>query len=103
VTFVLVQCGAHEAAVVQGLRRCLPAGTFVGRGEGGEITVVVRDTDAATTTEALEGCLPGCGPDVRAGVAEAPTHASTADELYMAADAALADAVDRGEPVVAAR
>jgi PleD family two-component response regulator len=40
---------------------------------------------------------------VRAGVAEAPTHASTADELYMAADAALADAVDRGEPVVAAR
>jgi CheY-like chemotaxis protein len=38
-----------------------------------------------------------------AGVAGCPEHATTGDELYMAADAALADAVESGQPVATAR
>ena len=38
----------------------------------------------------------------RSGVAAYPEHAAGADELYMAADAALADAVDRGNPFAVA-
>jgi CheY-like chemotaxis protein len=103
VCFALVRAGASKAAVVDALRRSLPAGTVVGRSEGGEIPVIVPGADAAAATAALEDCLPACGSDVRAGVAEAPTHATTADELYMAADTALAEAVEHGQPVVAAR
>lgn len=43
------------------------------------------------------------GVDVRAGLAASPHHAATGDELYMAADTALAEAVDSGEPVIVAR
>jgi DNA-binding response OmpR family regulator len=103
VSFALVHAGANEAVVVQGLERCLPQGSVVGRCEDGEIPVIVPGADAPTTAAALEACLPGCGPDVHAGVAEAPANAVTADELYMAADTALAEAVERGEAVVAAR
>ncbi|MEY2476092.1 MAG: two-component system, OmpR family, alkaline phosphatase synthesis response regulator PhoP [Actinomycetota bacterium] len=103
VSFALVHAGSNEAVVVRGLERCLPQGSVVGRCEDGEIPVIVPGTDAPTTAAALEACLPDCGPDVHAGVAEAPANAVTADELYMAADAALAEAVERGEAVVAAR
>ena len=39
----------------------------------------------------------------RAGVAATPEHAATGDELYMAADVALAEAVESGSGVVEAR
>lgn len=54
----------------------------------------------------LELTLPaGRSMSVRcaAGVAAAPEHAGTGDELYMAADAALADAVDTGLLLTVAR
>jgi GGDEF domain-containing protein len=38
-----------------------------------------------------------------AGVAGSPEHATTGDELYMAADAALAEAVETGRPLATAR
>ena len=41
--------------------------------------------------------------EVRAGVAGAPDHASTGEELYMAADIALADALDTGSATATAR
>ena len=102
-SFALVHVGTREAAVIEGLRRCLPEGSVLGRSVDGEIPVVVPGVGAAATAAALAACLPDCGPDVHAGVAEAPASATTADELYMAADAALAEAVEHGHPVVGAR
>ena len=102
-SFVLVRAGANEVVVIDELRRALPAGSVVGRSEEGEIPVIVPGVDAGAMASVLESCLPDCGPDVRAGVAAAPAHASTADELYMAAGAALVDAVEHGQPVVTAR
>jgi DNA-binding response OmpR family regulator len=101
-SFVLVHYGAHEAAVLQAVRD-LPLDTVLGRGEDDEIAVILPGASAGETTAELTRSLAACGADVRAGVAAAPTHASTADELYMAADAALADAVETGQTVVAAR
>ena len=102
-SFALVQAGPREGAVVEALRRCLPGDAVLGHSEDGEIPVIVPGVGAAATAATLAACLPECGPDVRAGVAEAPASASTADELYMAADAALAEAVEHGHPVVGAR
>ena len=102
-SFALVQAGDREASVIEGLRRCLPDDTVIGASVDGEIPVIVPGVGVAAIAAALATCLPECGPAVRAGVAEAPASASTADELYMAADAALAEAVEHGHPVVGAR
>jgi CheY-like chemotaxis protein len=102
VSFALVRAAGTEAAVVQAVRDFLPD-AVVGRGEPDEIAVIVTGLDAEAATATLARHLPGCGPDVRAGVAAAPTHAATADQLYMAADAALAEAIERAQAVVAAR
>jgi CheY-like chemotaxis protein len=85
VSFALVRAGAGEVAVIRELEARLPLGAVIGRSEEGEIPVIVPGDDAATLGSTLAACLPDCGPDVRAGVAEAPAHAATADELYMAA------------------
>jgi CheY-like chemotaxis protein len=103
VSFALVRAGTAELAVVHELEARLPLGAVIGRSEDGEIPVTVPGNEAAPLGSTLAACLPGCGADVRAGVAEAPAHAATADELYMAADAALAEAVEHGHPVVVAR
>ena len=103
VSFALVRAGANEPALVSRLRTCLPEGSVVGESRDGEIPVTVPGTDAATIAGVLQTCVAAGGSGAAAGVAEAPLHASTADELYMAADAALAEAVERGLPVVAAR
>ena len=103
VSFALVRAGSAVVDVGRVLRDELPDDTVFGQGEGDEIAVIVPGTDARATTRLLAAALPRCGADVRAGVAEAPAHASTVDELYMAADAALAEAVEGDYPVVAAR
>jgi DNA-binding response OmpR family regulator len=101
-SFALVRVGSEGAAVTRALRE-LPLDTVLGRGEDDEIAVILPGAGASEATNALVRGLAECGADVRAGVAASPTHASTADELYMAADAALADAVDTGQTVVSAR
>jgi DNA-binding response OmpR family regulator len=103
VSFALVHAGTAETAVVWELETRLPVGAVIGRSEEGEIPVIVPGHAAGTLGSTLASCLPGCGADVRAGVAECPANAATADELYMAADAALAEAVEHGHPVVVAR
>jgi hypothetical protein len=64
---------------------------------------VDRLQDAARAIELVR--LPG-GAEVAVrlavGVAAFPEHAADADGLYMAADAALQDAVDRGQPFAVA-
>jgi DNA-binding response OmpR family regulator len=102
-SFALVEAGPQEADVLRAIRAELPADIVIGWGEGREIAVISPGTDAAEASAALGRCLPPSGADVRAGVAESPTHAATADELYMAADAALAEAVETGEHVAVAR
>jgi CheY-like chemotaxis protein len=80
-----------------------------------ELAVLFRGEDAKGAQIRLTAAL-GDGPiDVAlpagrnvsvewaAGVAGCPEHAGTGDELYMAADAALADAVDSGQSVATAR
>jgi DNA-binding response OmpR family regulator len=102
VSFALVRAGDRQQAVLHAVRAGLPD-AFAGHGEPDEIVVIVPGSDAPATTGCLARSLASCGAGVRAGVAAAPAHASTPDELYMAADAALAEAVERGESVVAAR
>lgn len=102
VSFAVVRAGDRQQAVLHAVRAGLPD-AFAGHGESDEIVVIVPGSDAPATIETLARSLASCGADVRAGVAAAPAHASTPDELYMAADAALAEAVERGEPVVAAK
>jgi CheY-like chemotaxis protein len=80
-----------------------------------ELAVLFPTDDAASAHAHLEAAL---GPtpltidlpagrrvsvDWAGGVAGCPEHASTGDELYMAADAALADAFESGQPVATAR
>ena len=62
--------------------------------------------DAALGASAVEIDLPAgrrVSVEWAAGVAGCPEHATTGDELYMAADAALAEAVESGQPVTTAR
>ncbi|MEY2568857.1 MAG: hypothetical protein QOE35_3386 [Actinomycetota bacterium] len=101
-SFVLVRVGASEAAVLETLRDRLPD-AVIGRSGPDEIAVILTGMNAGAAAAALARHLPECGDDVRAGVADAPTHATTPDQLYMAADAALAEAIERAAPVVAAR
>jgi DNA-binding response OmpR family regulator len=61
---------------------------------------------AAIGSEPVELVLPAgrtVSARCTAGVASSPEHATTGDELYMAADAALADAVESDQPVAVAR
>jgi DNA-binding response OmpR family regulator len=88
------------------IRDRLPTEAVLGRTDTNELAVLVSGSDA-TTIEALltaalaatptEMNLPGgatVSVELAAGLACYPRHASSVDELYMAADAALADAVD---------
>jgi DNA-binding response OmpR family regulator len=87
-------------------RRHLPDAAVLGRTDTNELAVLVSGSSAtalepelATALAACPGtvCLPGGATvklEVAAGLASFPEHAGSVDELYMAADAALADAVD---------
>ena len=103
VSFALVTTTGQRDAALQVLRNDLPEEAVFGPGELGEIAVILPGTDAGATAEVLTAALAACGSGARAGVADSPAHASTADQLYMAADAALAEAVEGDRPVVAAR
>ena len=84
------------------LAPALPDGSVLGRTGPDEVAVLLVGADTAVATRILGRAL---GPidGARAGVACAPEHATTTDELYMAADAALADACDSGDAVATAR
>lgn len=87
-------------------RQHLPATTVVGRTDTGELALVVPAMSAKLLKPALTAAMaavpaeigmPGGAMvkvDVVAGLASYPENAESVDELYMAADAALADAVD---------
>jgi diguanylate cyclase (GGDEF)-like protein len=99
--------------LVRRARELLPPDAALGRTRTDELTILLPGCTSAAaidllreTTRTLDVVrLPG-GAQVEirlaAGVAAYPEHAGAADELYMAADAALADAVDRGQPVAVA-
>jgi len=93
--------------LVDTTRAALPAGGALGLTQGDELAVVLPSTGAAKArlllTEAIEPLrsvtLPG-GAEVpvrfAVGLATHPTHGADADAVYMAADAALTEAVDQG-------
>lgn len=99
--------------LVEILRPALPAGAVVGRTDGDELAILVPGSAARQSAEAIERALgavrrdlelPGGGiarPDAVAGVASWPEHAVDAQGLFMAADAALADAMAGTAGVVA--
>ena len=102
VSLVLVRVGAQAA---EGLRAALPTGAVVGCTGPDEIAVLLPGTEAAQASAAVGAALAATTDThrVRAGVAAAPQHASTIDELFMAADAALADACESDRLVATAR
>jgi DNA-binding response OmpR family regulator len=87
-------------------RQHLPAATVVGRTDSGELALVVPGMPAKLLEPALTAALAAVPAEIGmpggamvkvavvAGLASFPEHAESVDELYMAADAALADAVD---------
>ena len=92
--------------IIDAVRAHLPDETIVGRTDTDELALLLSGPrldavesclaaalEAAPTTIQLPG---GAAVDVElaAGLAVFPEHAGSVDELYMAADAALADAVD---------
>ena len=98
-------------ALIDFLRERLPAQTVIGRMDTDELAVVVPGCAPADLGAELDRSLdevraavhvPGAKDvvvDVVAGVAGYPEHAHEPGELFMAADAALADALDSGARV----
>jgi GGDEF domain-containing protein len=83
-------------SVARDVQGALPANAFVANNDGGELGVILPGVNVeaaeATLAEAL-GTVASPAV-VRAGLASCPSHAADRDELYMAADAALAEACD---------
>jgi DNA-binding response OmpR family regulator len=89
----------------------LPEGAVLGRTDSSELAVVVSGPSAAALEPALASALaasprtinlPGGGAvkvELVAGLASFPGQAGSVDELYMAAEAALAQAVDKHLPL----
>ncbi|MEY2423243.1 MAG: hypothetical protein QOI95_3310 [Acidimicrobiaceae bacterium] len=129
VSFALVQLrtlGAiHSAAGAAGVtfvvreliafaRGRLPDGAVLGRTDANELAVLLSGSSAATLEPVLAAALaaspgtvslPGGATvtvELAAGLASFPEHAGSVDELYMAADAALADAIDGGQALAVA-
>jgi PleD family two-component response regulator len=96
--------------LVRRAREALPDDAALGFTSGKELAVVLPGTGAAKArlfvSEVLAGLdriqLPG-GAEVplafAVGLATHPTHGTDADAIYMAADAALADAVEQGAAI----
>ena len=99
--------------LVRQARELLPPDAALGLTRTDELTILLPGCRADSAVDLMRVVassidqvqLPG-GAEVAirlaVGVAAYPEHAGAADELYMAADAALADAVDRGQPVAVA-
>ena len=80
----------------------LPDTAVVVRTGAEEVAVLLPGAATGKAQRALAGAVAALN-GACAGVACAPEHATTTDELYMAADAALADACDSGQPVATAK
>ena len=92
-----------------------PSTATVGRSAGAEFAVVLPGVTPDDASAALADALASATLDVdvptgglvpvslSAGVAGFPAHGKTADEVYMAADVALAEACERDESVALAR
>lgn len=94
-------------------RKLLPDDAAFGLTQRSELAVLLPGDDAAGAERSLRDALAGIGEvslpggavvplRFAGGLAAYPEHARDADELYMAADAALADAVDQDELLVVA-
>jgi PleD family two-component response regulator len=93
------------------MRDRLPASAVLGHMDSDELAALVPGMTPDELRAVLDLALdevraaihvPGSAGaiiDVAAGIAGYPEHAHTPDELFMAADAALADAIDAGERV----
>ena len=98
-------------ALVRSVRSALPDGTVIGLTNTDELAFVFPALDIAGARQALEPVLsevsgtfefPGGASvpvDLACGLAAYPANAIDPDGLFMAADAALADAVDAAELV----
>lgn len=97
--------------VVEQVRALLPDEAVTGLSDANEAAVILPAHDTAGTERVLADAMaavqgqfvfPG-GASVRVrlagGVASYPAHAHSPDELFMAADAALTTAVDRGAAI----
>jgi two-component system, cell cycle response regulator DivK len=120
-TFALIRLAGPAASpvvvheVARRLEPAMPSAQVLGATAADELAVLFPSCGPAEAGSLVVGALgdgrlevelaPGraVGVDVRAGLAASPHHAATGDELYMAADTALAEAVDAAEPVVVAR
>jgi diguanylate cyclase (GGDEF)-like protein len=97
------------------LAKAMPAADVLGSTAPDELAVLfagasamnaVQDLASAIGDEPLSLTLPAGRTitlNLAIGVAASPEHAATGDELYMAADAALASAVESGEVLATAR
>lgn len=100
--------------VAHRLSSALPGGLVARHGDA-ELAVVLPGTGTADAEEALDAAIDACGHevtlpggttvkiDVCAGLAVCPDHAATTDQLWVAADAALASALDDGTAIDIAR
>ena len=97
------------------LAKAMPAADVLGSTAPDELAVLFAGASAATAVRELTNAL-GEEPltltlpagrtitiNLAVGVAASPEHAVNGDELYMAADAALASAVESGETLATAR
>lgn len=92
----------------------LPQGTVLGRTDANELAVLLSGSSARELEPLLAAALAaspgtiglpgGAAVDVElaAGLASFPEHAGSVDELYMAADAALAESVETKTPLCVA-
>jgi len=98
--------------LIRRVRSLLPPDTALGLTRSDELAILLPGATAADAAGLLTGALDSIGTSMElpggaevpvrfaVGVAAYPEHAADADGLYMAADTALTDAVDRGEPLV---
>lgn len=96
------------------VRKVLPDEAVTGLSDAGEAAIILPSHDVFATEQVLTDLITavsgtfefpgGASVPVRlaGGVAAYPDHAASPDELFMAADAALADAVDRGSSLARA-
>ncbi len=98
--------------LVRRARTMLPEDAALGLTRTDELAILLPGCTATDAARLLTGAVDSIGSSIElpggaraplglaVGIAAYPEHASDADGLYMAADTALADAVDRGEPLV---
>jgi CheY-like chemotaxis protein len=109
VSFALVRMVTPPAtgglgSVARGVQGALPASAFVANNDGGELGVILPGVSVEAAEATLAAALGTVAPPgvVRAGLASCPNHAADRDELYMAADAALAEACDANRLIAVA-